>query len=256
MWQGKHAEVRRPTRSSRSRFVRKVHGRYSVPCALFSTTCLGLTWVLGAMVKVRPRTILGVTSAIAVALAFVLVIPPAISWQAERTYKRSFVLADPTTQMHIVRSYLAHLEPRVPWCSSITVPVPLQELLQSSVGTLTHNPDPQVPNTIYAASPEDRPDLRTPGSCDRSPNIRLVKMSRAAIDLTTEQAISYVQTFYCGGEPGMRVIRFVKSETGWQVAQDHGNGARKVGRCPGPSPAGSVAALGGRQPRRVLDVQG
>ncbi|GAA4861348.1 hypothetical protein [Luteimonas vadosa] len=104
--------------------------------------------------------------------------------------------------------------------SNLDIPLPLQQLLQRSVDDVTYNSDPQVPGVIYIPAPEDRPALREPKSCSSLPYARLVKMSRAAVSLTTNQAVSLVQTFYCDWEPGMHVVRFVHGASGWRV--EHG----------------------------------
>ncbi len=105
------------------------------------------------------------------------------------------------------------------------IPIPLQELLQRSVVLQTHNVDPRVPGITYVSAPQERPPLGTQEACSASPTARLVRISRAAVHIATNQAVSLVLVFYCGGNPGISVVRFVRQNTDWRVAERQANGA-------------------------------
>ena len=103
----------------------------------------------------------------------------------------------------------------------VSVPLPLQELLDRVTQVQTYNADPMLPGLTYVSDAESLPSLGEPDSCSESMSPRLVRVSSAAVQKSAGAAIVLVARRWCDGSGSHRVTRLKREGSDWRVMEDY-----------------------------------
>jgi len=100
-----------------------------------------------------------------------------------------------------------------------SLPPPLDELLRRLVQRTEVNADPALPGIVYVTEPARLPALGTPRACYGPRLPMLLRISRAALQVSQGVALALVAPTYCDGSGRMRVARLQRTGKQWQVVE-------------------------------------
>lgn len=96
-----------------------------------------------------------------------------------------------------------------------SAPVALQETLDKLTREVTRNANPLLPGVTYVDAAEKMPILGLPGSCGDVESPKLVRMSRAVVQVSEGFAIALVAVAYCDASVAHHVAKFQQRDGVW-----------------------------------------